>query len=234
MPVYTYTTLNDPSATTGTKAFGINDAGQIVGGYDAGSIGTVHGFLLSGGTYTTLDDPGTDQTQLSRINNAGEIAGFYFTPGIQGFQYINGSYFPIDDPLATATLAEGINDQGQIVGRYLDNDDVSHGFFYSGGLSGAYTTLDDPSATAIGGTIATGINDAGQIVGYYGNASGQHGFLAIPNGHGGYSYTTLDVPLATSTTASTMRARSSAGTATAPAFTPSSIAEAATSPSTIP
>jgi probable HAF family extracellular repeat protein len=86
MPVYTYTTLNDPSATTGTKAFGINDAGQIVGGYDAGSIGTVHGFLLSGGTYTTLDDPGTDQTQLSRINNAGEIAGFYFTPGIQGFQ----------------------------------------------------------------------------------------------------------------------------------------------------
>jgi probable HAF family extracellular repeat protein len=104
MPVYTYTSLNDPSATTGTKAFGINDAGQIVGGYDAGSIGTVHGFLLSGGTYTTLDDPGTDQTQLSRINNAGEIAGFYFTPGIQGMRPYTRPAHPISC-CATSTPA---------------------------------------------------------------------------------------------------------------------------------
>ncbi len=35
MPVYTYTTLDDPLATTtlGTEAFGINDSGQIVGRY---------------------------------------------------------------------------------------------------------------------------------------------------------------------------------------------------------
>ena len=56
MPIYTYTTLDDPSATRGTVATGINGAGQIVGEYfTAGSVS--HGFLYSGGAYTTLDDP---------------------------------------------------------------------------------------------------------------------------------------------------------------------------------
>jgi hypothetical protein len=32
MPVYTFSTFDDPSASTGaTNAFGINDTGQIVG-----------------------------------------------------------------------------------------------------------------------------------------------------------------------------------------------------------
>jgi probable HAF family extracellular repeat protein len=54
MPVYTYTTLDDPSATNGTQAVGINDAGQIVGWYDNASGS--NGFLYSGGTYPTLDE----------------------------------------------------------------------------------------------------------------------------------------------------------------------------------
>ncbi len=40
-----------------TVAYGINDAGQIVGNYNAG-FDSVDGFVLSGGTYTTLDEPG--------------------------------------------------------------------------------------------------------------------------------------------------------------------------------
>ena len=57
MPVYTYTTFDDPLASggDGTHAAGINDTGQIVGTYDDAS--GVHGFLLSGGSYTTLDAP---------------------------------------------------------------------------------------------------------------------------------------------------------------------------------
>ena len=61
MPVYTYTTLDDPLATNGTVAYGINATGQIVGSYT--NVSGAHGFLLSGGTYTTLDDPlGTNGT----------------------------------------------------------------------------------------------------------------------------------------------------------------------------
>jgi hypothetical protein len=35
MPVYTSTTIDDPLATGGTWAYGINDIGQIVGYYNA-------------------------------------------------------------------------------------------------------------------------------------------------------------------------------------------------------
>ena len=41
MPVYTYTTLDDPLANNNTQAFGINASGQIVGTYSG------HGFLKS-------------------------------------------------------------------------------------------------------------------------------------------------------------------------------------------
>jgi probable HAF family extracellular repeat protein len=93
MPVYNFTTFDDPSAGTGgTQAAGINDLGQIVGGY-AGAD-TSHGFLLSGGTYTTLTDPLTDNTspfgtQARGINAGGQIVGAYDAgeDGIHGFIY---------------------------------------------------------------------------------------------------------------------------------------------------
>jgi uncharacterized membrane protein len=67
----TYTTLNDPAATIGTFANGINATGQIVGSYLSDAY---HGFLLSGGKYTTLDDPlGTDGTFVNGINDIGQI-----------------------------------------------------------------------------------------------------------------------------------------------------------------
>jgi len=39
-----------------SPAFGINDAGQIVGFYYDTNV-VYHGFLLSGGAYTTFNDP---------------------------------------------------------------------------------------------------------------------------------------------------------------------------------
>ena len=56
MTAYTYTTIDDPSAANGTSAGGINDLGQIIGSYDDGS-NHAHGFLYSGGIYTTIDIP---------------------------------------------------------------------------------------------------------------------------------------------------------------------------------
>jgi hypothetical protein len=73
-------------------------------------------------------------------------------------------YITIDDPSgALGTFAQGINGSGQIAGNYLDNNNSSHGFLYSGGT---YVPLDDPLANAVaGGTAAYGINGAGQVVG---------------------------------------------------------------------
>src|SRR5215831_8027713 len=96
MPVYTFTTLDDPLAAFGTTAFGINDAGQIVGAYtDANRHG--HGFLYSGGTFTNLDDPlGTFGTFAFGINNAGQIVGYYIdaSSNTHGFLYNPNSSTP--------------------------------------------------------------------------------------------------------------------------------------------
>jgi len=73
----TYTTLNDPVNPHDTLAYGINDAGQVVGYYFDGN-NHEHGFLYSGGIYITLDDPlATNGTNALGINNAGQIVGQY-------------------------------------------------------------------------------------------------------------------------------------------------------------
>src|SRR2546423_651341 len=132
MPIYTYTTLDDPLATrVGTIAQGINATGQIVGYYTA-SV-NLHGLLFSGGTYTTLNDPlATGLTVASGINDMGQIVGFYDNDsGRHGFLYSGGTYTTIDDPLgASDTRAFGINAAGQIVGQYTDASDPLrlHGF----------------------------------------------------------------------------------------------------------
>ncbi len=71
----TYTVFDVPGAT-GTYANGINDSGQIVGSY-VDVAGRFHGFLDSGGSFTTIDVPGsTKGTIAAGINNAGQIVGF--------------------------------------------------------------------------------------------------------------------------------------------------------------
>jgi probable HAF family extracellular repeat protein len=127
----TYTTIDDPLATVDTTAYGINDAGQIVGTYGS------HGFLYnpSSGTYTTLELPvGTNGTFAQGINASGQIVGYYFTGSLtHGFVYnpSNGAFATLDDPSGTrGTFAHGINASGQIVGHYNDAGNASHGFLY--------------------------------------------------------------------------------------------------------
>ncbi len=102
----------------GTEAYGINDAGQIVGDY-ADSSGAVHGFLYSGGSYTTLDDPsGTNGTIAHGINDAGQIVGYYIdSSGTEhGFLYSGGTYTKLDDPLG-AKGTDGARHQRRGPGR---------------------------------------------------------------------------------------------------------------------
>ena len=167
---------------SGRPAQGINDRGQIVGFYaDAG--GADHGFLLSGGHYTTLDDPnavaGSTAALATGINARGQVVGYYNDASSRArlpaerrpLHHARRPQFLVHRPL-------GINDRGQIVGLYHDASFGVHGFLLSGGQ---YTTLDDPNAA--GESVATGINDSGQIVGYYTDASDStHGFIATADG----------------------------------------------------
>lgn len=70
-----YTVLNDPLGTVATFLSGINNAGDISGSYeDAGDV--FHGLLYDPTTlaFTTIDVPGSTDTQASQINNLGQVA----------------------------------------------------------------------------------------------------------------------------------------------------------------
>lgn len=199
---FTFTTIDFPGAG-GTAANGINNLGQIVGGYGLAD-GSKHGFLDVAGTFTTVDDPAaTAGTGASDINGSGQIAGSYdFTDpghpfeGAHGFLFSRGSFTPIDYPATgvTSTTPNGINDSGAVVGVYRTNS-PGNGFLYSGG---AYAALDVPAALGCC-THANGINNAGQIVGQYKtpDATGPtHGFLDT-----GGTFSTIDFPGAAATQA---------------------------------
>src|SRR5262245_30377780 len=136
MPI-TFNTFDDPAALPGTTyAYGVNDSGQIVGWYyDGSGNGGNHGFLLSGGTYTTLDSGaispshGTPVTFAYGINDLGQIVGTTWQ-GTNSFLFSGGTYTTITgDPLATlGNYPSDINDAGQIVGYYIDGRGHYHGY----------------------------------------------------------------------------------------------------------
>ena len=180
----TFTRFSAPGAspapatsTTLTIGRGINGTSQAVGDYYTLSIASWHGFLYSGGSFTTIEFSfGASTTQASGINDSGQIAGSYLTGARHAFLYSGGSFTTIDFPGASATNGGGINNPGQIVGNYADSGGTTHGFLLSGAT---FTTIDVPGANL---TFAEGINDAGQIVGEYSTDSGatRHGYLATP------------------------------------------------------
>src|SRR5262249_18719156 len=60
VPSYLFQTIDPPGAGQGffegSSANGINSSGEIVGSWTDANFNS-HGYLLSGGRYTTLDDP---------------------------------------------------------------------------------------------------------------------------------------------------------------------------------
>jgi hypothetical protein len=111
MPIYTYITLDDPSANEGTTfARALNDMGQVVGDY----VNASHGFLYSpnGNSYASIDDPAaTHPTVAFGINDAGQIVGFYHDASdYHGFLLSSSIYTPLDDLSANfGTFPTGIN-----------------------------------------------------------------------------------------------------------------------------
>ena len=186
------TTLVDPSAGTGvlydplpqgTSPYAINDLGVMVGWY-WDSNGAMHGFLLKGGKYTTIDYPGSEGTYLLGISNFGEIAGEYAdSSGIwHGFTDINGKFTTIDDPVCAGvgTSMNWMNDFGEMVGSCWD---ATNPFI---NRNGTFTPFSGQ-----GSALPQFVNDLGEIAGVYTAANGlTEGFTDI-NG----TFTTIDDPL---------------------------------------
>jgi len=179
---FSWTTLDVPGAI-GTSVLGINPRGEIVGQYQSPD-GLYHGFLLSGGVFTTIDFPGADNSVDNwpiDINPAGAIVGKYHLDGegtvCHGYLMDKGIFSTIDPPGCIWTEAAAISPRGEIVGAYVDADVRWHGYYF---YKGVFTTIDFPGA-ALGvnlGSYVFGINSVGEMVGGYDGIDGiGHAFL---------------------------------------------------------
>jgi hypothetical protein len=170
--IYSYTTFDNPNASTGsTYALGLNDNNQIVGYY---ADGKTHGFIYNGNSYKTLDVPNSNATYAWNINNNGVVVGTYSSSiGTHGFLFDGSAYKTVDVPnsIPGSTNAIGISNNGVVSGWYYDNTG-HHGFTFDGN---SYKTLEAPDAT--NGTYAQGINDNGQITGSYYDTNGHHNYV---------------------------------------------------------
>ena len=159
-----YRDIPGPSGSLGTFGSAINDSGAVVG-YFVDSSGVVHGFLLKGKTYTTLDVPGATATYGTGINKSGNICLFWAnSSGVFESSVYNAktkTYKTIDVPGAAASYALDLDAAGDVTYEWLDSNSVIHGALLH---AKKYYKYDYPNA---GDTYGGGINDKNQIVGGY-------------------------------------------------------------------
>ena len=152
-----------------SRAYGINNSGQVVGTSSSG--GVTHGVIWKNGTITTLGFlGGGDDTFATLINDAGQVAGYAVTGLFEqhAFFWDRGVMTDLSLPLPQVSVichcvgeAVGLNNRGQVVGSE-----------YSLLGAGIQTLLwEGASRTVIadGGSVsfysADGIDDRGEVSG---------------------------------------------------------------------
>jgi len=144
--------------------------------------------------FTTIQVPGSTETDTYGINNDGVIVGDYFDSSgvMHGLKLVGKKVTNIDDPNGTNTICNDINSSGSIVGSYVTSSGTTKGFLYK---NGTFTDIVPPGATTF--SEVDGINDKGEAAGDYIDSRGVDvGFLKK-----GKHYTTLDLPGSTFTLA---------------------------------
>lgn len=163
-----FTTIDYPGAVL-TVAYGINPAGDIVGGY-SDSTNYSRGFVFRNGIFTSLEWPGATWTEAYGINPQGDIVGQYgwddgVTRTVHGFLLRHGVMYPIDVDGQQNTMPFKITAEGMIVG-------CNHHNVTNAGGTDLNTmrgfTLDAAGVThTMIRSMNTGANPDGDVVGYY-------------------------------------------------------------------
>ena len=161
-----FTTIDYPGASA-TAAYGINNAGDVVG-YYTGEGNLNHGFLFSGGKFTSIDYPGARQTWARGINARGDIVGNW-GDGTRNFGFLlrQGVYTLVDCPGSISSWATDINSAGDIAGIHWRAVYPAQGFMLSGGACSLSEYRPESASTNM--TMYFGINDAGVLVGHWGS-----------------------------------------------------------------
>jgi probable HAF family extracellular repeat protein len=161
---YSITDLGTLESDPESKAFGINDDGQVVG-----YSGTVQGpeagrraFLWDNGTMLNLGTLGGNHSEAYGINNSGQVVGRSTLPtgeaDVRGFLWENGSIIDLGTLAEGWTEAHGINNASQVVGYSVLLSSVK-AFLWENGSMANLGSLGDNSRGYAN-------NDSGQIAGY--------------------------------------------------------------------
>jgi len=127
----TFTTLYIP-AQWRNQVHGIAKRGQFVGTILNYSVGQ-YGFQYLTGGYIFFRFPGGVWTSADRINDNGEVVGFYGSSingegPFSGYTLQGGVFTGVMFPDSIDTQVHGVNDSGSLVGQYTDSAGVIHGF----------------------------------------------------------------------------------------------------------
>ncbi len=181
------------NAANTTTAYGINDAGDVVGYGDTqvANLATESlAFLYHNGQFSslgTLND--TISSYATGINNEGLIIGAStYQPGnfdMHAFVHSGTGLLTPGDDIGTFGGANSyafyINDMGQVIGAAEDASGASLPFLYQ---NHTLYNINDLLPASAGLTVSAvfGISSDGRILGYGTNASGQGSYfvLAVP------------------------------------------------------
>ncbi len=196
---YSFATPNNPADTTFNQLLGINESGLIAGYFGSGMAGHPNkGYLLpndGAGAYESENFPGSQQTQVTGLNDVGVTVGFWadkkgdnFGFYTTGAHHFHSADYPTSSPASPAVdQLLGVNDQGIAVGFYNDAKGNAHGYTYNI-ASHRYGNIALAGATSV---TAAAINNQKDIAGFETNAAGTvEGFLLLSNG----KLITLNVP----------------------------------------
>ena len=117
---------------TSAAAWSINNKRQVTV-YAVNSAGGFDGFLLTGTTFKSVNDPsaGPGGTVVHTVNNNGDIDGTYFDSSgfAVGFLLHKGTFYDVKDPKAdNSTRVDGLNNSLDMVGRYTPTSGGNFGF----------------------------------------------------------------------------------------------------------
>lgn len=160
---------------TASKAFGINDAGQVVGQANLTGDAAQHAFLYVNGTMRDLLSlSGTDSSGAA-VNDAAQAVGSAdAATGTHAFLYSGGMMRDLGTLGGTNSGAAGLNESGLVVGdsQTAIAGNRFHAFLWNNGTMMDLGTLGGPESHA------TGINDDGLAIGEADTLSGStHAFV---------------------------------------------------------